>query len=629
MGAFPNKHDLYLFGTGEAQRAYYTYGCHYLEEEDMHRFCVWAPNAKAVSVVGDFNGWDKKALPMENTDGTWIAFARGLKDGDNYKYCVWGADGSVTMKADPFAFHSEVRPSNASKIWSLEGYEWHDEEYMAGRAEKNALKEPMSIYEMNLGSWRIKEGYKFPNIHELADELSEYLTDMGYTHVELMPVTEYPYDGSWGYQVTGWYAFTSRFGTPQEFMYFVDKMHEKGIGVILDWVGAHFPRDAHGLARFDGTELYEYSNPLLRDHPEWGTVVFDFGRPQVQSFLVSSAVFWMDKYHVDGLRMDAVSSMLYLDYARKEHLTNKYGGRENLEAIELLKKLNATILSLFPGAITVAEESTAFPMVTAPPYDGGLGFTFKWNMGYMHDTLEYFELDPIYRKSAHRKITFPMMYAFSENFILPYSHDEVVHGKLSMVNKMSGDYWQKFANLRALYGFMYAHPGKKLSFMGNEFAQFIEWNENQELDWLLLDYPNHAAMKEYVKELNHIYKENEALYTADCGWEGFKWLCVHGEDDSAAAFLRISEDGEKMIAAVFNFTPVVRYDYCLGLPEAGTLKLILNSDEEKFGGTGMACPEFIIAENEMGTDGLPYRAMMALPPLSAMYFEYCTGGECV
>ena len=628
---YPYRDEIYLFNTGEAQRAYNTLGCHYIEELDMHRFCVWAPNAAAVSVVGDFNGWNAQANPMEQMEGgVWTAFVKGLKNGDIYKYSVWGCDGVSRLKADPFAFHAEVRPATASKIWDISDYVWQDETYMRRRKSRNIFTSPVNIYELHIGSWRTKEGYQFVDIAEIAEELAEYAEDMGFTHIELLPVTEYPFDDSWGYQVTGYFAFTSRYGTPQQFMKFVDVMHNHGIGVIIDWVPAHFPKDAHGLAYFDGTGLYEHVSPLRAEHPHWGTLTFNYGRPEVQSFLVSSAVFFMDKYHVDGIRVDAVSSMLYLDFGREngEHALNQYGGNIDLDAVEFLRKLNATLLTLFPGAMTIAEESPAYPLVTKPPEIGGLGFTFKWDMGYMHDTLEYFSMDPIYRKDNHDKITFSMMYAYSENYILPYSHDEVVHGKGSIIDKMAGDYWQKFATLRALYGFMYAHPGKKMMFMGDEFAQFIEWSEKKQLDWFLLEYDSHFNMQSYVRRLGRYYKRNRALYEVDDKWDGFTWLDVDNRNWSTLAFMRNSAERAgkvRRLVAVFNFTPVVRYNYVIGMPMAGTLKEIINSDDLQFGGSGVrgiSDGRSTHTFHEQGPMNLPFSASVTLPPLAAVYYEF-------
>lgn len=624
---YPYKDDLYLFNVGEAQRAYNTFGCHYIEEINMHRFCVWAPNAKSVSVVGDFNGWNAQANPLERDDTIWMGFVDGLKDGDNYKYSIWGYDGSTVLKSDPFAVHCEVRPHNASKVWELPDYNWNDLAYMNKREKSKPYVGPMSIYELHLGSWRVKEGYEFASMREVADELCDYVSEMGYTHVELMPISEYPFDGSWGYQVTGYYAVTSRYGTPDDFMYFVDKLHRAGIGVILDWVPAHFPKDGHGLAYFDGTCLFEHQNPLLGEHPQWGTLVFNYGRPEVQSFLVSNAVYWLDKFHIDGLRLDAVSSMLYLDYGRENgnYIRNAFGGNYNLDAINFIRKLNATINGLFPGVMTIAEESTSFSQVTKPAREDGLGFTYKWNMGFMNDTLKYFSMDPLYRKDNHNLITFSMMYAYSENFILAYSHDEVVHGKRSMLDKMPGDYWQKFATLRALYGFMFAHPGKKLMFMGHEFGQFIEWSEYKQLDWFLLEYESHSKLKLYVEKLNKYYKRNRAFYDIEDSFEGFSWLDVQNSAYSCVTFMRTSlkKSGKtRHTVCAYNFTPVVRYDYVIGMPCGGELKEVLNSDSVEFGGSGVSNPDRIYVEDVPGPESHPCSAKITLPPLAAVYFEF-------
>ena len=625
INPYINKDDIYLFNIGEAQQAYATFGCHYVRSIDAHRFIVWAPNARAVSVVGDFNNWDRAAAPMQKDEtGIFYAFISGLKNGDIYKYYITGYDGKPRYKADPFAFHAEVRPGTASKVWDIAGYTWHDEQYIKNSGENSIFASPMCIYEMHIGSWRLKEGYRFPDMREMADELADYLKEMGYTHVELLPVTEYPLDGSWGYQVTGYYAITSRYGTPQDLMYFVEKMHQNGIGVIVDWVPAHFPRDDHGLRQFDGTCLYEHQNPVQANHPQWGTLIFNYARPEVISFLVSSAMMFFDVYHIDGIRVDAVTSMLYLSYARKEgeYIPNRNGGDIDLDAVEFLKKLNSTILTRHPQAITIAEESTSYPMITRPPYDGGLGFTFKWNMGFMHDTLNYMSMDPYLRQFHHNKITFSMHYAFSENFILPYSHDEVVHGKRSMLDKMVGNYEQKFASLRTLLGFMYAHPGKKLMFMGSEFGQFIEWDYQKELDWFLLEYPQHKQMQTYVKALNNFYTGHAALYELDGGWEGFTWLNVDEDEKSALGFLRISGGAEPLhIVCAFNFTSVLREAFTVGLPMAGTLREVFSSDEISYGGQGFHNPTGIHTDNE-GFAGLACSAKVALPPLSAVYFEY-------
>lgn len=615
------ENDIYLFNIGQAQKAYEFFGCHYIHELKMHRFCVWAPNARNISLVGDFNSWNAAETPMElYKNGVWVCFVPGLKEGENYKYMVHGYDGSTVLKADPFAFHCEVRPQTASKVWDLGGYEWHDDKYVQRRIKKNVLENPVSIYELHIGSWRTKEGYRFPSFREVADELADYVNDMGYTHIELMPVAEHPFDGSWGYQVTGFYAVTSRYGTPQDFMYFVDKMHSRGIGVIIDWVPGHFPKDAQGLAKFDGTHLYEHENVLQREHPQWGTLIFNYGRPEVVSFLVSNAVFFMDQFHIDGLRVDAVTSILYLDYARDGYFVpNEEGGNIDNHAVEMLRRVNSVVLTKYAGTMTIAEESTAYPMITKPPYDGGLGFTFKWNMGFMHDTLAYMSMDHYFRQFDHNKMTFSMFYAFRENYILAYSHDEVVHGKKSMVDKMFGDYWQKFASLRALYSFMFAHPGKKLMFMGDEFAQFIEWDYKKQLDWFLLEYESHAGMQKFVKELNEVYTGNPALYRIDDSWEGFTWLNVDDAERSTFAFMRSA--GEERIICVVNFTPVVRENYWVAIPQEGKLELLLNSDEKKYGGSGVR-PEQIIKTQKKGINKMDYSAAMTLPPLGAVYYKF-------
>ena len=616
--------DIYLFNTGNAQRAYITLGCHYIPECALHRFCVWAPHAHEVSVVGDFNGWDGSATPMcRRDDGVWCAFVPGLKDGDIYKYRVVSAEGREVLKADPFAFHAETGPGTASKVWEIEGWDWQDGKYMSRRASRDALRSPMSIYEVHLGSWRLHNGEVYPNYRRVADELADYCLQMGYTHVELLPVSEYPFEGSWGYQVTGYFAPTSRYGTPQDFMYFVDKLHSEGIGVIVDWVPAHFPRDEHGLRLFDGTPCFECSERRMAEHPDWGTMIFDYGKPQVQSFLVSSAMFFFDKYHIDGIRADAVSSMLYLDYGRRsgEWTPNRDGGNINYGAVDFLRKLNSTVLTSYPGAVTIAEESTAFPLVSRPPDVGGLGFTFKWDMGFMHDTLDYMALDPYFRSYNHNRLTFSMMYAFSENFILAFSHDEVVHGKASMVNKMWGDYDTKFASLRALYGYQFAHPGKKLMFMGGEFAQFIEWNYKQQLDWMLLDFPKHRGMFDYVRDLNHIYASTPALYRIDDSWDGFTWLNVDDSARSSVAFMRRAPRSRSYLVCALNFTPVPYEDFVIGLPRRGKLSELINSDDVKYGGSGVHnAPE--ISSGDEPFAGLPHSARIKLPPMSAVWFRF-------
>ncbi len=619
----PPEADLYLFNTGEAQQAYREFGCHYIPEADAWRFLAWAPNAKAMSVVGDFNRWDTEKTPMSPLPGGfWCAWVSHLQDGDIYKLAVTGADGLCRLKADPFAFHSETGPATGSKVWRLDGYVWEDAAFLGRRRREDPASSPMSVYEVHLGSWLVPEGASFPNYRQAADALAEYCQDMGYTHVELLPVTEYPFEGSWGYQVTGYYAPTSRYGTPQDFMYFVDRLHQADIGVILDWVPAHFPKDAHGLAHFDGTNLFECKEARMAAHPEWGTLIFDYSSPQVQSFLISSAMLFFDRYHIDGIRVDAVSSILYLDYGRKqgEFTPNCNGGNINLDAVAFLQKLNRTILTRYPGCITVAEESTAFPLVTYPPDVGGLGFRFKWDMGFMHDTLDYFSMNPYFRRDNHDKLTFSMHYAFSEQFILAFSHDEVVHGKRSMLNKMFGEYEEKFSTLRALYGYQFAHPGKKLMFMGSEFGQFIEWNYKQSLDWLLLEYPIHDGLRAWVRELNRLYRRTPALYAIDKSWDGFHWLNVDDRDHSSIAFLRT--DGQRSsLVCVCNFTHRNWDSFTVGLPGPGHIQLLLSSDEARFGG----------AENPRACSGtaepVPFRDLgwsirMPLPAMSVLFYRY-------
>ena len=607
------------FNSGLCSDAYKFLGCHALG--DKTRFTLWAPNAKAVSVVGDFNDWDDSALPMARLPGGfWTAETGALANGVIYKYAVTGKGGGVFLKADPFAFHAETGPATGSKVWALDGFRWTDGEYMAALPEKDVFSGPMSIYEVHPGSWRLPEGGGYPWYRTMGDQLAEYCAGMGYTHVELLPVTEYPYEGSWGYQTTGFFAPTSRYGTPQDFMYFVDRLHSAGIGVILDWTPAHFPRDAHGLAMLDGTALFERADPKMASHPHWGTLIFDYGKPQVQSFLISSAAMFLDTYHIDGLRCDAVTSMLYLDYGRgNDYTRNKNGGNICLEAVELLQRLNSAIRGRFPGRFTVAEESTAFPKVTGGINDGSLGFHFKWDMGFMHDMLDYMALDPLYRKGSHNKLTFSMMYAFSERFILAFSHDEVVHGKRSMLEKMFGDQAEKFASLRALLGYQYAHPGKKLNFMGTEFGQFIEWDYKKQLDWFLLEYPDHAGLQSYVRELNRLYCESAPLFQVDSSWDGFSWLNVDDADRSSISFLRRDKAGRAMVCA-FNFTPV-RYDrFVIGLPQPGILREKLNSDDIRFSGAGVLNKPAIRWSDTPFLDH-PYSAEITLPPLSAVFFE--------
>ncbi len=611
--------DIFLFNTGNARKAWLLFGCRYIDGLKMHRFVVWAPNAEAVSLVGDFNAWDCAATPMTRSGGVWYCFVEGLNNDDLYKYCVTQKGGKKVFKSDPFATLSQSGLNTASVVWTG-SHEWRDSDFMEKRALGNVFASPMSVYEVHLGSWRQDENGAV-SYKDIAPELAEYCKGMGFTHIELLPLTEYPFPGSWGYQVTGYYAPTSRYGTPDDFAELVDTMHAAGIGVIMDWVPAHFPRDEHGLAEFDGTRLFECKEKRMAEHPEWGTLIFDYDMPEVQSFLISSACSFFENYHIDGIRVDAVSSMLYLNYGRKdgEFTPNRDGGNINLGAVEFLRKLNTAVLSQYDGAVTIAEESTAYPMVTMPPDDGGLGFSFKWDMGYMHDTLDYFSTDPLFRSGKHDKLTFSMMYAFSENFILAYSHDEVVHGKKSMLDKMHGDYEEKFASLRSLYGLQFAHPGKKLCFMGSEFGQFIEWNYENGLDWLLLDYPMHKKMQSYYAALNKLYLSQPALYERDKSWDGFKWLNVDNKMQSCIAFMRCGT--ESCLVCACNFTPNVNNGFVIGLPEKGVLREILSSDDEKFGGCGLHNLDEIMSEDRQFGE-YEYSAEINLPPLSAVYFEF-------
>ena len=578
-----NQHK-YLFGEGTNTRAYEFLGSHFEGKKVVFR--TWAPNAESVSVVGDFNGWNADANRMENTNGIWETEIEGLQSGAYYKYSVKGHDGNICFKADPYAIHSQTAPETASILYKSPKFKWTDGEWLKKRKEKNVFKSPVNIYEVHLGSWkRYQDGNPFSYL-KLAEELSQYVADMGYTHIEIMPVAEYPFDGSWGYQQTGYYAPTSRYGTPDDFKTFVDTMHEKGIGVIMDWVPAHFPKDAHGLYQFDSTCTYEYSDELKNEHKNWGTRVFDFGRNEVRSFLISNAMYWLREYHIDGLRVDAVASMLYLDYDRKEWRPNKDGGNINLEAVEFLQKLNTAVFSEFPDAIMAAEESTAFPLVTYPVDKGGLGFNFKWNMGWMNDTLSYVSTDPYFRSGIHNKLTFSLFYAFSENFILPISHDEVVHGKRSLLNKMPGDYEHMFAGLRAFLGYMLSHPGKKLNFMGSEFGQFIEWNYKNELDWILLSYESHVKLQDYVRNLNHFYKDNKPMWENDNSWEGFRWISADDYTQNILSYIRFDDAGDPIVCLV-NFSPVQRENYRIGVPRARSYVEVFSSDEERFGGGGV------------------------------------------
>ena len=619
-----NDVPLYLFHEGSNSNAYEYFGSH-RKNKNTVVFRVWAPDAKNVSVTGDFNDWSETENPMKplkNSGGVWEAEIKNIKPYDMYKYCITAADGRTLMKCDPYGFHMETRPGTATKYYEIDDcYEWHDEKWVEGRNGKNIYESPVNIYEIHAGSWKQYDDGNFYSYRALADALVPYVKKMGYPHIEFMPLTEYPFDGSWGYQVTGYFAATSRYGEPKDLMYLVDKCHENGIGVILDWVPAHFPKDANGLYEFDGGPLYEYSDPRKGEHYGWGTRVFDFGKNEVRSFLMSSASFWLKKYHLDGIRIDAVASMLYLDYDRKdgEWVPNKNGGNENLEAVEFLQKLNENIFRDFPYAMMIAEESTSWPMVTKPVFSGGLGFNFKWNMGWMNDILRYFSLDGFFRKYNHDCITFSMFYAFSENFVLPISHDEVVHGKKSLIDKMPGSYDEKFAGVRAFLGYMMAHPGKKLMFMGQEFGQFIEWNYEKGLDWLLLDYPKHRALQNYFKKINEFYKANPAFWQIDYSWEGFSWISSDDKDNSVIAFRRIDEKGKEIIV-VCNLTTVERCEYRIGIPQKGAYKIVFNSDDVDFGGEGKGNKGKLKTES-INMHGFEQSISLDLPPMSAIYIK--------
>ena len=588
----PSDLPIYLFKQGNNCEAYRYFGAH-LETragESGVVFRVWAPHATAISVVGDFNSWKPGSHPMRKVDGdsVWELFIPGVKEYDVYKYCVTTRGGDLIYKADPYAFHAETRPSNGSKVYDITGFAWHDDAWQTAQKKADVINGPMNIYEMHAGSWKLKDEKVPYNYSELADELIPYIREMGYTHVELLPVMEYPFDGSWGYQVTGYFAPTSRYGTPKDFMAFVDKMHEAGIGVIMDWVPAHFPKDGFGLYNFDGEACYEDPNPKRGEHKEWGTMVFDFGRSEVQSFLISSALYWLEQYHIDGLRVDAVASMLYLDYNRKqgEWEPNKNGGKENLEAVAFLRKLNDTVLGRHPHKCMIAEESTAWPMVTKPASDGGLGFNFKWNMGWMNDICHYIKLDPYFRQFNHRDITFSLMYAFSENYILPLSHDEVVHMKGSFLGKMPGENSEKFAGVRAFYAYMLTHPGKKLSFMGAELGQWNEWHYEYSLDWHLLQYEPHRQIHKFFQAANAFYLAEPALWEQDDSWQGFQWLCADDHTANTVAFLRWDREGRPLIV-VCNFSPIHRKGYYVGAPFSGAWAPVLNTDAAEFGGSGL------------------------------------------
>ena len=610
--------NLQKFASGTSIDAYKFMGCH--KDGKGYIFRVWAPNAKGVSVVGSFNDWNPDANPMTNIGyGVWEGFVAGVNIYDEYKYYIKKSSGGTVYKSDPYAFHMCTRPENSSKVYDVEGYKWNDTEYIKNRKNKQVINSPMNIYEVHLGSWLQHEDGNFLSYKDIADKLVKYVKKMNYTHVELLPVSEYPFDPSWGYQVTGYYAPTSRYGTPKDFMEFVDKLHCAGIGVILDWVGAHFPKDENGLYEFDGSCLYESSDPLRNEHPDWNTRIFDYSRYEVKSFLISNVIYWLDVYHIDGIRVDAVASMLYLDYGRRdgEWRANQYGGNYNLDAIEFLRQMNESAFGFEPSVIMAAEESTAFPMVTKPAYNGGLGFNFKWNMGWMNDMLGYMSTDPLFRKGRHNDLTFSMTYAFSENYILPLSHDEVVHGKASMIGKMPGSYEDKFANLRSFYGYMMAHPGKKLSFMGNEFAQFIEWNYEKPLEWFMLEHEKHKKMQKFVCDLNKFYLENKPFWENDSDWQGFKWISLDDCANSVISFVRRDKSGKEVVV-VCNFCPVERKNYCIGAPESGTYKPVLSSDAKKYGGSGTRLRKVKTKNIEM--HGFKQSISITLPPLSTVYY---------
>jgi 1,4-alpha-glucan branching enzyme len=621
--------DVYLLGEGTHHRSFEKLGAHLVTAggtPGVH-FAVWAPNAGRVSVVGDFNGWDGRVHPMRHLgpSGLWEIFVPNLGEGEKYKFEILARSGVILKKSDPFAFAFEVPPASAAIVRDISRYEWGDGEWMERRRSQGGwFDRPMAIYEAHLGSWaRVpEEGNRFLSYAELADRLVSYVKDTGFTHIELLPIMEHPFSGSWGYQVLGFFAPTSRYGSPEDFKLFVDACHRANIGVILDWVPGHFPKDEHGLARFDGTALYEHEDPRQGEHQDWGTLIFNYGRNEVRNFLLSNALFWLEEYHIDGLRVDAVASMLYLDYSRKhgEWIPNKYGGRENIEAIEFIRQLNTLSHGDHPGTITAAEESTAWPGVSRPVHVGGLGFTYKWNMGWMHDILKYVSENPVHRRWHHEKVTFSMLYAFTENFILPFSHDEVVHGKRAMLDKMPGDVWQKLANLRTLYGYMYAHPGKKLLFMGSEFGQWREWSHDRSLDWHLLQDPSHAAIRRFVQDLNWHYHAEPALHEVDFVPDGFRWIDCNDNENSVVSIVRYGKDRREFVVMVFNFTPVPRHEYRLGVPEAGWYAEILNSDSSHYGGGNVGNSGGLGTE-PVAAHGFDQSLRLTVPPLGCVYFK--------
>ena len=606
------------FASGKCADAYSFMGCH--KAKKGYVFRVWAPNALNVCVVGSFNNWDTSSCNMQKIGyGVWEAIVENAKVYDEYKYYIKKQNGEFVYKSDPYAFHTCTRPENSSKVYDLDGFLWTDNAYLKEKAKKDVIKQPMNIYEVHLGSWMQYDDGNFLSYTSMAQKLVKYVKKMNYTHIELLPVSEYPFDPSWGYQVTGYFAPTSRYGTPKDFMKFVDVFHNAGIGVILDWVGAHFPKDENGLYEFDGSCLYESSDPLRNEHPDWKTRIFDYSRYEVKSFLISNVIYWLDKYHIDGIRVDAVASMLYLDYGRRDGAwrPNKYGGNHNLDAIEFLREMNSRAFSFNPNVCMIAEESTAFPMVTKPGYMGGLGFNFKWNMGWMNDLLGYMSTDPLFRKGRHNDLTFSMTYAFSENYVLPLSHDEVVHGKCSMIGKMPGGNDDKFDNLRAFYAYMMAHPGKKLSFMGNEFAQFIEWNYEKPLEWFMLKYEKHKKMQTFVKDLNAFYLNNKPFWENDSDWEGFSWIAHDDNEQSVISFIRRDEEGNEVVV-ICNFCPVERKNYRIGVTKKGTYKPVLSSDSAKYGGKGTRLLK--VKTKDVKMHGFDQSISVTLPPLSTVYY---------
>jgi 1,4-alpha-glucan branching enzyme len=626
FGPTLSEFDLHLWGEGSHHYAYRFMGAHLMELDGVKgtRFVVCAPSARRVSVIGPFNGWDGRVHVMRKfyDQGIWELFIPGIQEGTPYKYEISSPNTSLPLKkADPYAFRAELRPQTASIVADISEYTWRDKTWMENRTP--CFDKPLSVYEVHPGSWRRKQDidHTFLSYRDLAAELIPYAKEMGYTHIELLPIAEHPYDPSWGYQITGYFAPTSRFGSPAEFMYFVDECHLNGIGVIVDWVPAHFTKDDHGLRFFDGTHLYEHSDPRKGEHKDWGTNIFNFGRTEVLNFLISNAVFWLEMYHIDGLRVDAVASMLYLDYSRKEGewVPNQYGGRENLEAIYFLKRFNEVVHQEFNGVMTFAEESTSWPMVSRPTYLGGLGFDYKWNMGWMNDTLKYMEVDPLFRKYHHNQLTFSLIYAFSENFILPFSHDEVVHLKKSMLSKMPGDMWQKFANLRALYTYMFTHPGKKLNFMGGEIGQWSEWNAEKQLDWSLLEFELHKKLQAMMKDLNNVYRRENALHSVDFDWNGFRWINASDYEKSLLSYIRYGSEESEYVIVVINFTPVVHHNYIIGVPEKCRFKVIFNSDSEYYGGSNVGTTEAESGDGEW--HGLPAHLEISVPPLAGIVLK--------